>query len=141
LEAIGGLYGQTFAKDEGGWFYELAPTFGDNFYRAEIPAFRWWEQIVQIVKDETTGTKHVYRRKDVIKNIAEKEGGAHVAERIPESYDVLSKPRGIIKLTIGYGEDTQEIPIGDVHLAVLRQMAYEVLNSPTLLALSNLKKL
>jgi hypothetical protein len=140
LEAIGGLYGQTFAKDENGWRYELAPKFGTSHYRAVIPAARWWEQIVEIVAAETTGTKHVYRRKDVIKNIAEKDGGAHVAEMIPEYYDVLSKPGGIITLTTGSEGATQQVPIAGVHLAMLRQMAYEVLNSPALRDLSDPKK-
>jgi hypothetical protein len=120
LEAIGGLYHQTFAKDENGFRYELAPKFGDTYYRAEIPAFRWWEQIVEIVADQATGVKYVYRRKDVIKNIAEKDGGAHVAEMIPESYDVLSKPGGIITITIEHGENVEEAPIAGVHLAMLR---------------------
>src|SRR5215208_3498611 len=94
LEAIGGLYRQRFAKDESGFHYELSPRFGDRIYQAEIPASRWWDQIVEIVGGAETG-RHVYRRKDVITGIANKDGGAHVAELIPDPYDVLSKPGGI----------------------------------------------
>jgi hypothetical protein len=141
LEVIGNeLFSQTMAKDENGLRYELAPMFGNGSYRAEIPAHRWREGIVQIVSDEATETKHVYRRMDVIKNIAEKDGGAHVAEMIPEAHDVLTRPGGIITITIGYEANTREVPIEGVHLAMLRQMAYEVLNSPALLALSDPKK-
>lgn len=138
LGLTGGLYRQRFAKDEDGLHYELFPKLGDSFYRAEIPASRWWEQIVEIVSGETE--KHVYRRKDVITGIANKDGGAHVAEMIPESYDILSKPGGLVKIVIGYGENPHEVPIVGVHLAMLRQMAYEVLNSQALLKLSDSAK-
>lgn len=141
LEVIGGLYTQTFAKDEHGFRYELRPLLGYAHFRAEIPASRWWEQIVQIVADEAAGTRNVYRRRDVIMGIANKDGGAHLAELIPESYDVLSRPGGIITLTTEYEDSTTiETPIAGVHLAMLRQMAYEVLNSPALLDLTDSKK-
>jgi hypothetical protein len=134
----GGAYWRMFAKDEHGYHYELAPKLGDTHYRAEMPASRWREQIVNIVTDETG--KHVYRRKDVIAEVANKDGGAHVANLIPEAHEVLTKPGGIIKITIGPEDGAVEVPIAGVHLAMLRQMAYEVLNSPALLALSDPKK-
>jgi hypothetical protein len=138
LYAVGGLYRQTFAKDETGVSYELSPKLGDTHYRIEIPAPRWWEQVVSIVEDE--GDRHVYRRKDVITEIANKDGGAHLAEQIPEHYDVMSKPGGIVKITIGPEDGPVEVPIAGVHLAMLRQTAYEVLNSPALLDLADSKK-
>jgi hypothetical protein len=134
LEALGGLYRQRFAKDENGVFYELTPKLGDTHYRAEFPANRWWEHIVSIV--DSGGGRHVYRRKDVVAGIANKDGGAHLADSIPEPYDVMSRPGGIIKVTIGSEDATEEVPIAGVHLAMLRQIAYEVLNSPALVALT-----
>jgi hypothetical protein len=135
LEALGGLYRQRFAKDENGVFYELTPKLGDTDYRAEFPATRWWEHIVSIV--DSGGGRHVYRRKDVVADIANKDGGAHLADSIPESYDVMSRPGGIIRVTIGSEGATEEVPIAGVHLAMLRQIAYEVLNSPALVALTD----
>jgi len=138
IEANGQLYSQTFAKDDDGLRYELRPKFGGSSYIVTMPASRWWEQIVEIVTDETG--RHVYRRKDVVNGIANKDGGAHVAEVLPAAYDVLSKPGGIITLTIGTEDDGREVPIEGVHLAMLRQIAYEVLNSRALLALSDPKE-
>jgi len=90
IEVIGGLYRQTFAKDEHGMHYELRPLFGDSHHKAEVPALRWWDQTVNIVAAEAG--KHVYRRKDVVVSVANYEGGTHLASRIPDSYDVLSRP-------------------------------------------------
>jgi hypothetical protein len=64
LWAVGGLYRQTLGKDENGAFYELAPKFGDTHYRAEVPAGRWWAQIINVVADGA-GSRHVFRRRDV----------------------------------------------------------------------------
>jgi hypothetical protein len=137
LSASGGLYKQVFGKDDDGAFYELRSKLGDYFYNAEIPAFRWWEQTVEIKGSEVGNPgRHVYRRVDVAKGIAEHDGGAHFASRIPESYDVLSRPGGLIKITIGEEGNTQDVPIAGVHLAMLRQIAYEALNSRALLKLA-----
>ncbi len=74
----------------------------------------------------------MFCRKDVISDIANKDGGAHLASLIPDSYDVMSKPGGLVTITIGAEGDTEDIPIVGVHLAMLRQIAYEILNSPAL---------
>jgi hypothetical protein len=121
IEVLGGRYKQRFAKDDDEPHYELSPKFGDTYYRAEIPASRWWEQIVNIKAAETENL--VYRRKDVIMSIANKDRGAHAAVLVPEAYDVLSKPGGIITITMGVGDDTEVVPIDGVHLAMLRQIA------------------
>lgn len=79
----------------------------------------------------------MFSRKSVITEVANKGGGAHVASLIPESYDMLSRPGGILKVTLGSGADNVEVPIAGVHFVMLRQMAYEILNSPALLALAD----
>jgi hypothetical protein len=135
LSASGSLYSQRFAKDEPSFRYELFPKFGDTHYSAEIPARRWWDQIVEVGGPE--GETHVFRRRDVISGVANKDGGAHLASLIPESYDVMSKPGGLVTITMGTEGDTEDIPIVGVHLAMLRQIAYEVLNSPALRRLAD----
>lgn len=115
----------------------MSPLLYDSHYNANIAASRW-EQIVNIVSTETG--RHVFRRGDVIAGIANKDGGAHVADMISDSYDVLSKPGGIIRITIGSEDDSREVPIAGVHFAMLRQMAYEVLHSPALLDLTDPNK-
>lgn len=141
IASIGGLYTQRFAKDEDGVHYELRPTLWDSHYRFEVPAFRWWEQIVEIKGNEVDNPgRHVYRRKDVVTGVANNDGGAHLANQIPDSYDVLSRPGGIIQIDIGTEDDSQQVPIAGVHLAMLRQIAYEVLHSPALLDLTDPSK-
>jgi hypothetical protein len=130
LWASGGLYTQEFAKDENSVDYRLFPHLGNSAYSAKLPARQWWEQVVEVGGQE--GEPHVFCRKDVISDIANKDGGAHLASLIPDSYDVMSKPGGLVTITIGAEGDTEDIPIVGVHLAMLRQIAYEILNSPAL---------
>jgi hypothetical protein len=56
---------------------------------------------------------------------------------VPESYDILWQPGGILKVTFGSEAGNVEVPIAGVHSVMLRQMAYEILNSSALLALAN----
>lgn len=131
LWSSGNLYIQQFAKDEHSSRYELFPSFGEGSYGgAEIPARQWWDQIVEIGGDGDD--RHVFRRKDVISGVANKDGGAHLANAIPDSYHVMSKPGGLVKITFEMEGDTEDVPIAGVHLAMLRQTAYEVLHSPAL---------
>lgn len=137
IAITGGLYSQRFGRDDTGSFYELRPPLGESFFKFEVPALQWWKGIVEIKGDEVNNPgRHVYRRVDVVKGIAEHDGGAHLASRIPESHDVLTRPGGLVRLTIGEEGNTQEVPIVGVHLAMLRQIAYETLNSPALRALA-----
>lgn len=137
----GGLYRQTFGKDENGPYYELRTILGDSFFKSEVPADRWWKGIVQVKGDEVDNPgRHVYRRVDVVKGIAEHDGGAHLASRIPEFHDVLTRPGGLVRLMIGAEGNAQEVPIIGVHLAMLRQIAYEGLNSPALRDLADPEK-
>ena len=77
----------------------------------------------------------MFRRKDVITEVANKGGGTHVASLVPESYDILSQPGGIIKVTLGSETGSEEVPIAVVHFVMLRQMVYEILHRPALLDL------
>lgn len=141
LAFMGGLYRQRFAKDESGVHYELRPKLGNLLSRYEMPADRWWKGIVEIKGDQLGDPgQHVYRRMDVAKGISEHDGGAHLASKIPESYDVLTRPGGLVRITIGTEENNREVPIEGVHLAMLRQIAYEALNSPALRALADPEK-
>lgn len=138
LSMSGGLYRQTFGKDENGSYYGLSTIFGDSFVKSEVSANRWWQAVVEVKGDEVGDPgRHVYRRVDVVKGIAEHDGGTHLASRLPESHDILTRPGGLIKITIGQEGNAQILPVVGVHLAMLRQIAYEVLNSPTLIRLSN----
>jgi hypothetical protein len=49
----------------------------------------------------------------------------------------MSMAGGLVTITMGTEGDTEDIPIVGVHLAMLRQIAYEVLNSPALRRLAD----
>jgi hypothetical protein len=65
LWAVGGLYRQTFGKDEEGVYYRLWAPLEDASHKAELPAHRWWEQIVGIEEDGSN--RLVFSRKSVIR--------------------------------------------------------------------------
>lgn len=78
----------------------------------------------------------LYTRRDVVLGVAEQEGGAHVAAEPTAEYKKL--------MTSGLTWDLVEVadrvetitPAADVRFKYVRQMAYELLNSPELLKLA-----
>lgn len=93
-----------------------------------IQADDWWTEIVYQI-----GAEGISRKKLVL-SAADKDGGAHVDKTLNPEYEALT--RGV--WTVGYTakEVDVEFPLPNSHLADLREMAYELLNSPALLALA-----
>jgi len=86
----------------------------------------WWEQVVYILNG------HRINRREIILTAANKDGGAHVDKKLTEEYETLMKI-GIVGGMLYHknGKDI-EAPFEDAHYVSLRQMAYEILNSPEL---------
>jgi hypothetical protein len=116
------------------------PTFiGPTYYRPFLDGVRlarqvqapdWWGNEPAMILHHRKTT-----RKDVVLWAANKDGGAHVDEKLPIDYVHLSN---CIKIGIS-NDPTDEAKFQtakDAHLAMLRQMAHEVLKSPDLLKLS-----
>jgi hypothetical protein len=74
-----------------------------------------------------------YSRKLVVLWAANKDGGAHVDDEPVPHYEQLKAAGSIGSIEAPGG---QSIPIQDAHLIFLRTMAFEVLNSPDLVALA-----
>jgi hypothetical protein len=90
-----------------------------------MPVKGWWEQFVI-----ARGPAFVLSRKIIVLTAANKDGGAHVDDELPEEY--LQLIRGVYeKISVGEPEF-----VSDHHLLYLRQMAYEILNSPELTQLA-----
>jgi hypothetical protein len=107
-----------------------APTL-DRYARDHhfLPWREWWEQVVYVLSVGRIS------RRDIVLAAAHKDGGAHVdASKMPPSYEVLRM--GLWH--VGYDPATFEtpMPLPDVQLADIRQMGYELLNSPDLVALT-----
>ena len=72
-------------------------------------------------------------RKDVVLTAADRDGGAHVDSRLTPEYERLAADGALGSLV---RSDSVEIPITNGHLMALRQIGYEVLHSPDLIALA-----
>jgi len=94
----------------------------------EISFSDWWNQIILITPDQDRFT-----RKSLILSLANKDGGAHVDENLDSDYERLKE---------GYWLFLNEID-GDVitkkfanpHYLHVRQIGWEILNSPEILSL------
>jgi hypothetical protein len=85
----------------------------------------WWTQVVGI--DSKVGVR--LTRMDIVLAVSNKDGGAHV-DKLPEKYAHLARP--------GYFEQVTDLggPFIEAHCTALRQMAYELLNSPALVQIA-----
>jgi hypothetical protein len=107
------------------------PSLDNSLHREYIPADRWWKQVVLF----TDGTR--YSREAIVRDTANKEGGAHVAATLTPEYEKLTTPGVIGDLVENSGGVETRTPILDVHFVCIRQMTYEILNSPELLKLAD----
>jgi hypothetical protein len=92
-----------------------------------IPAPDWWQEVFAHVDGRD------YTRAAVVLWAANKDGGAHVDDTLPPEYEAIRAAGAI-----GYFEapDGSRADIEDAHYTFLRTMAFEVLNSRDLVALS-----
>jgi hypothetical protein len=109
------------------------PSLGDVPNMVELPVHEWWNQVVW-VDTPVNAPKVVLRRKDVILAAANKDGGAHFDELTPE-YGHLATPGVAGSFTYTEAGARRFIPIPGTHFVCLRQMGYEILHSPGLIAL------
>jgi hypothetical protein len=76
--------------------------------------------------------------------VANKDGGAHVDDRLPAEYEAIISGLGM-SLCL-YEDDSEKIPddqrvktpLENLHFATLRQIAYETIESPDLKALATM---
>ena len=97
-----------------------------------VPVGDWWRQTLY-VKGSVRLT-----RQDVVLAAANKDGGAHVDAKLTPNYESLMNldGQGLEPDVPSQRRDFQ--PIIDAHLVFLRQMGFELLNSPELLSLCKL---
>jgi hypothetical protein len=106
--------------------------------KKSIPHEDWWDKEVVFYG----GPTRVTRRKLVL-SAANKDGGAHVDAALDAEYEEVIRGLGMSITWQRVDEETGQ-PVGDpwvtelhdTHFAGLRQIAYEVLNSPDLLRLA-----
>jgi hypothetical protein len=101
----------------------IRPTLGRAQTAFELPAREWWSQMVYAVD------RKAITRKDLVLAAANKDGGAHVDPALSADYVALHTFWTL-------SDDAGETRDGPVHLVGLRQLAWELLNSPQLAALA-----
>jgi hypothetical protein len=116
---------------EGHTFQGKAPL--DAAPKRFIPFADWWDG--EIVCMTTTGVQMT--RKDIVLALANKDGGAHVDAKLKSDYVEVKLGSGIVATALREGQPPTPMPVQSHTIATLRQIAYEVLNSPDLLLLNN----
>jgi hypothetical protein len=91
----------------------------------------WWRQPVIILNS------HPYTREAIVLNVADKDGGAHVDATLTPEYEQLIAQGSLGALIERTANGDLVTPITDAHFCALRQIGFEVLNSPDLLALTD----
>jgi hypothetical protein len=105
----------------------------------------WWNQTIYLIFEGKA-----YTRRDIVLTAANKDGGAHVADKLPALYAQLSNGTAgtsvvstdtdgfsIFQIQFVFGDGQIEgKPVKNFQYADIRQMATELLSSPELLALT-----
>jgi hypothetical protein len=103
----------------------------DAKYLLPMAVDDWWSQVVYILG------KVRCSRKDIVLGAANKDGGAHVDTALSPDYATLATTgeRGWWHYSPTNDPNNMQ-PVKNVHLVYLRQMGFEIMNSPELLALT-----
>lgn len=103
------------------------PKLGRSSYSSAIPLADWWDQIIFLPAPGV-----FTRRRDLVLTAANKDGGAHVDAALTPEYESVIKMWNI--------SGPEGVPLGpaqETHFYALRQLGYEVLNSPELVRLGD----
>jgi hypothetical protein len=107
---------------------QLVPNLDSmQFFHGYVPAPDWWQQIV-VVLNRTTRMA----RRDIVLAAANKDGGAHVDPKLTPEYEHLAADGAFGFYRVEGEKGSMNFPAEDAHLVYLRQMGYELLDSPAL---------
>lgn len=117
--------------DKGATFKSNAPL--DTASKRRLILFTdWWETEVVCL---TSGVQMT--RRELVLAVANKDGGAHVDAKLPSNYTATKSASGLVATFLPAGGTPVEMPLESHSVATLRQIGYEILHSPDLLALRN----
>jgi hypothetical protein len=99
-----------------------------------LKAGDWWNQTVVVLP---RGQDRRVSRKDIILVAANKDGGAHVDENLTPQYEILKQRGGTLQFVVWRIDGVEgKNEFEDLHAQFIRQMAYELLTSPALMAVA-----
>jgi hypothetical protein len=105
------------------------PSLGDSPVTRLVPFPDWWSQEVFIRAPDLRLT-----RKSIVLAAADKDGGAHVDASLTPEYAALAADGVAGCFVVRSAEKQTVTPIVGAHFVCLRQMGFEVANSPDLAA-------
>lgn len=112
-----------------GWA-EYTPKLHTARTKRLVSLNQWWRyETVYLL-----GSMLVSRR-DLVLSAVNKDGGAHVDAKLNAEYEEVMNGVGW-KMTLNLPSEDKDIPFRNAHLAAIRQIGYEALNSPDLLKLA-----
>lgn len=106
--------------------HRYLPSLGDVTTQVAVPVSKWWDQVVFV-----QGPARLTRKKIVL-SAANQDGGAHVDDKLSADYQSLAADGFVGKVLHTIGGQTTTNLITGAHFVALRQMAFELLNSPAL---------
>ncbi len=106
------------------------PNTDPSALQLQLPAPAWWTQVVYVY-----GAINATRRSLVL-GAANKDGGAHVDTKLNPEYEALMRTGERGWFHYSPTSDDRFQPVTYEHFLYIRQMGFELLNSPDLLALA-----
>lgn len=110
---------------------DYSPTLDDSPYKDFVPVSKWWDQIVLVQNN-----MRLSRRKIVL-GAADQDGGAHVDAKLNAEYYALTQAGFVGSVSNFSNTKHSAHPLENTHFVCLRQIGYELLNSPELLRISD----
>lgn len=87
----------------------------------------WWESEVAII--ETDELKSVFTRQKIVLTMAEKDGGTHIDQHKKIDKEYLDLAAATKSYFYNINPDGKETPVINIHFALVRQIAHELLVS------------
>lgn len=100
----------------------VLPFLDDGPFDRQIDFEPWWNGIVFVDKD-----RNEFSRKDIVLALANKEGGAHIDNKLDAKYVDLRKNNS---LNLHFGTvDGKQVPADDQVPSTMRQIAHELIKT------------
>ena len=115
-------------KNEAGTVRAIYAPLLDGPIKIYVPVSKWWDMIVYVL-----GSGARLSRRKIVLTAANKDGGAHVDSTLSPEYEALARQGAVGYFVSSTEGKTNEQPFTEAHFVAVRQMAYELLNSPELL--------
>ncbi len=109
---------------------DCVPNLGRRGDRRSVILNQWWDEVIFKARGQKV------RRRDIIQDARNKDGGAHVDSEHTPRYREMVNASAFQMTSHPDGGTPVTSTLNNAHRASLRQIAYEALHSPELIALA-----